>query len=61
MRGARTQSPELVRRCVTVLALLVVMSAMSGGATRAEDYPDRPVKIIVPFAPAEPPTPFHGL
>ena len=26
------------------------MSAMSGGAARAEDYPDRPVKIIVPFA-----------
>ena len=50
MRGARTESPELVRRCVTVLALLVVMSAMSGGAARAEDYPDRPVRIIVPFA-----------
>jgi tripartite-type tricarboxylate transporter receptor subunit TctC len=48
MRGA--QSPALVRRCITVLALLVVMSAMSGGAARAEDYPDRPVRIIVPFA-----------
>ena len=48
MRGA--QSPALVRRCITVLALLVVMSAMSGGAARAEDYPDRPVRIIVPLA-----------
>ena len=48
MRGA--QSPALVRRCITVLPLQVVMSAMSGGAARAEDYPDRPVRIIVPFA-----------
>ena len=48
MRGA--QSPALVRRCIAALALLLVMPAMSGGAARAEDYPDRPVRIIVPFA-----------
>jgi len=36
-----------VSRSVTALALVFALSAWS---VRAEDYPDRPVKIIVPFA-----------
>ncbi|MEA2917239.1 MAG: hypothetical protein QOJ15_9320, partial [Bradyrhizobium sp.] len=32
------------------LALLLVLSGLPAGSVRAEDYPDRPVKIIVPFA-----------
>jgi tripartite-type tricarboxylate transporter receptor subunit TctC len=35
---------------VTELALVVALSALVAGPARAEDYPDRPVKIIVPFA-----------
>jgi tripartite-type tricarboxylate transporter receptor subunit TctC len=34
---------------VTVLALFFVVSAFFNGPTRAEDYPDHTVKIVVPF------------
>ena len=37
-------------RSVTVLAVLLLQSALISGSAQAEDYPDRPVKIIVPFA-----------
>ena len=37
------------RRAVTVLALLLLQSALMSGSAQAEDYPDRAVKIIVPF------------
>jgi tripartite-type tricarboxylate transporter receptor subunit TctC len=50
MRGARTLSLALVRRYATALALLVVVPATPDGAVSAEDYPDHPVKIVVPFA-----------
>jgi tripartite-type tricarboxylate transporter receptor subunit TctC len=36
-------------RSVTVLALLLLQSTLMSGSAQAEDYPDRPVKIIVPF------------
>ena len=37
-----------IHRCAAALALLLALSA--AGTARAEVYPDRPVKIIVPFA-----------
>jgi tripartite-type tricarboxylate transporter receptor subunit TctC len=35
---------------VTALALVFSLSALVTGSARADDYPNRPVKIIVPFA-----------
>jgi tripartite-type tricarboxylate transporter receptor subunit TctC len=35
---------------VTALALVFALSALVAGSARADDYPVRPVKIIVPFA-----------
>ena len=37
-------------RHVAGLALLFVLLVLPAGSAAAEDYPDRPVKIIVPFA-----------
>src|SRR5882757_4244103 len=50
MHNADSQRPAFISRPVTVLALalLLLQSALIGGS--AQDYPDRPVKIIVPFA-----------
>jgi tripartite-type tricarboxylate transporter receptor subunit TctC len=50
MSGAYTRFFILVGRTMAALALLFVLSAPSATPARAEDYPDRPVKIIVPFA-----------
>ena len=50
MSGAYTRFFILVGRTMAALALLLVLSAPSATPARAEDYPDRPVKIIVPFA-----------
>jgi tripartite-type tricarboxylate transporter receptor subunit TctC len=37
-------------RPLSILALLLVLAVPGVGSARADDYPDRPVKIIVPFA-----------
>src|SRR5258708_12948495 len=37
-------------RHVAALAPLFVLLVLPASSARAEDYPDRPVKIIVPFA-----------
>jgi len=50
MRGAHVQSRVLVSRWIGALSLLAVLSTLAAGRARAEDYPDRAVKIIVPFA-----------
>ena len=50
MRSACTVPVVGVGRSVTALALVLAVSALVVGSARAEDYPDRPVKIIVPFA-----------
>jgi tripartite-type tricarboxylate transporter receptor subunit TctC len=50
MCNAYTQPLALVRRGVAALALLSALFALPAGSGRAEDYPDRPAKIIVPFA-----------
>jgi len=50
MRSAYTRPLAFSCRCVAALALLVALSGLPAGPARAEDYPDRPVKIIVPFA-----------
>ena len=50
MATAHTMPLVFARRCVTALALMLVLSALAAGSVRAEDYPDHPVKIIVPFA-----------
>ena len=44
-----TRLTLFVGRYVTVLALFFVVSASFNGSTRAEDYPDHTVKIVVPF------------
>ena len=44
-----TRPTLFVGRYVTVLALFFVVSASFNGSTRAEDYPDHTVKIVVPF------------
>jgi tripartite-type tricarboxylate transporter receptor subunit TctC len=50
MRNAYSQRPAFVSRSATVLALLLLQCALISRPAQAEDYPDRPVKIIVPFA-----------
>src|SRR5712672_2215218 len=50
MRSACTEPVVPVGRSVTALALVLALSALVADSARAEDYPDRPVKIIVPFA-----------
>ena len=50
MRRADGQPLALVGRSVTMLALLLLHSALISRSAQADDYPDRPVKIIVPFA-----------
>jgi tripartite-type tricarboxylate transporter receptor subunit TctC len=49
MRDAYTHSLILVGRSVTALALLIAFSAPIHRSAHAQDYPDRVVKIIVPF------------
>src|ERR1700692_4399848 len=48
MRNVRTQAWFFVGCCVAALAPL--LSSLAAGGARAEGYPDRPVRIIVPFA-----------
>jgi tripartite-type tricarboxylate transporter receptor subunit TctC len=50
MRSAYTEPMAPVGRSVTALTLVLALSVFVAGSARAEDYPDRPVKIIVPFA-----------
>ena len=50
MRSACTEPVAPVGRSVTALALVLALCALIVDSARAEDYPDRPVKIIVPFA-----------
>jgi tripartite-type tricarboxylate transporter receptor subunit TctC len=41
-------------RCALVLVAALLTVSMSGSAADAEDYPARPVRIIVPFGPGGP-------
>jgi len=50
MSGAYAQLLVRLGRTAAALALLFVLSSPSATPARAEDYPDRPVRIIVPFA-----------
>src|SRR5258708_28458966 len=50
MRSACTAVLVLFGRSVTALALVFALSVLVARSARAEDYPDRPVQIIVPFA-----------
>src|SRR5436190_3825619 len=38
------------KRCAAALVLFIALSALVCRPVQAQDYPDRPVKIIVPFA-----------
>jgi tripartite-type tricarboxylate transporter receptor subunit TctC len=49
MRDLYVPPFAFVGRSAIVLALLLTQSALMSGSAQAEDYPDRPVKIIVPF------------
>jgi tripartite-type tricarboxylate transporter receptor subunit TctC len=50
MHDASSQRWAFLTRAVTMLALLLLQCALIGGSAQGQDYPDRPVKIIVPFA-----------
>ena len=50
MFNAHFQSPGLVGRYATALPLAFMVLALAISSPRAEDYPDRAVKIVVPFA-----------
>ena len=50
MPTAYTQRLMLPGRYAVALALLFALSVLPATSARAQDYPDRPVKIIVPFA-----------
>jgi tripartite-type tricarboxylate transporter receptor subunit TctC len=50
MRSACTWPLVVAGRSVTALAIVFALSALVAGSARADDYPVRPVKIIVPFA-----------
>src|ERR1700692_1539375 len=50
MSAAYTCPLVLLGRTAAALAFLFILSAPSATSARAEDYPDRPVRIIVPFA-----------
>ena len=50
MRSACTWTLVVAGRSVIALALVFALSALVTGSARADDYPTRPVKIIVPFA-----------
>lgn len=50
MPRANTCLLACLGRFVTTVALLLALSLLTIRSSHAEDYPDRPVKIIVPFA-----------
>ena len=50
MPGAYTHLLSLLGRTVAALAFVALLSTPSATPARAEGYPDRPVRIIVPFA-----------
>jgi tripartite-type tricarboxylate transporter receptor subunit TctC len=50
MRHARAQAWVIVGRWIGALSLLAVLSAPRVSPAHAENYPDRAVRIIVPFA-----------
>jgi tripartite-type tricarboxylate transporter receptor subunit TctC len=50
MRSAYTWPLFVAGRSVIALALVFALSALVAGSARADDYPNRSVKIIVPFA-----------
>jgi tripartite-type tricarboxylate transporter receptor subunit TctC len=49
MRERPPHLPFFVSRCAMVCALFLAASAPLQSGARAEEYPDRPVKIVVPF------------
>src|ERR1700730_15140425 len=50
MRRAYTQPLAFVSRLFTALASLLAVCALMAGSARAGDFPDRLVKVIVPFS-----------
>lgn len=49
MRCTRPPISSTTRHVISALALCAVLSVGCGGMAQAQDYPDRAVKIIVPF------------
>ena len=40
-----------MNRLVAALALILAASVLEGGAALAQNYPSKPIRIIVPFKP----------
>src|ERR1044072_1317836 len=50
-RDPETMGASMVRLKWTVFVAAVALFATANGMARAQDYPSRPVRLIVPFAP----------
>jgi tripartite-type tricarboxylate transporter receptor subunit TctC len=46
--GKRADAVTITRRC---FSLGIVGASLTAGAARADDYPSRPIRLIVPYAP----------
>jgi tripartite-type tricarboxylate transporter receptor subunit TctC len=54
MRGIRKEACMRRKRCIAILAILVMAILCSFGPLRGEQFPARPIEIVAPFTPGSP-------